>query len=974
VKHCASPFVHDEPLKQGYCHFTVHHNIYVCIFGPLSSVLSPLFSICCSSMPISALPAETVRLLGSPVVYTSPVSFVKEFVDNAIDAQATAIEILIAPNTLDSIEVRDNGHGIHPQDFSTIGRRGHTSKLRKFEDIQTVGSITLGFRGDALACAAVLSTLTITTRAAGEPTASKLHLAEKGGVEKVERVSGPFGTAVKVAHLFSRLPVRKQVALKEASKTIAKIRELQHTYFFARPHLRLALKILGHPKGAWSCAPGLRPSLREAACQIFGAELVSQCDERTMSAAADETNHSKTQSTATLGTQGKGHYVIEAFLPKPGADPAKISKWPFLSVDSRPVSHTKGTMKTLYAAFKTRLNRNLELTGSKVTPKTPFLALNIKCPPGSYDPNIEPSKDEVLFANAQHLVTIFERFIDEVYPHPPVSETADHQVGQGQESHLPSPPASDLRARPGMQHRIEPPSPVPQRPANPTRMTIEEMEKLEEPTLDSRAPIEHQQPTAASDTGPHGNSRTAASSLQRPPDLAIVSEQALATLARQKDVQRPNVNGSYGKTGGSGGNTDTPVAETGLARRESRPAFQVDMSEEAERIPKPRAAKPGRDLNPWVIAKRNSTHTQGQPADDHGVSAAQSTHNESPRADHAEDRLAMLGRLAHLPDGNQGVGNQEVNGLLPAANMGSPRVPGGAFRSPVIHNTTDNPACAPEARQHRRPRKSFAAGHEDDEFQPPRSYHRQNSKRARPDEGLVQATLDFGSRSYGNTRRNKPTVTNSAEVLGQGLPRVTQEEAEPDVNIDLAAIRRRQIMAENHRMRDQQLEASQDAETAEATRPPRTSVEAPVPPETDTSNDKDSAKSNLPAGDPRAYLMRRGCSLPATTPRKLRRVKSCLLPLETTPAGYELHNLVETMSLNMKELVRSVQSAADYGLHMPDFTCQEPLRSSISRSEFKEIQQRVMDLLLKLGFDTSNSECEIEFISTSKMLGKSRQI
>ncbi|KAB5580786.1 histidine kinase-like ATPase, partial [Coniochaeta sp. 2T2.1] len=153
-------------------------------------------------MPISALPQETVRLLGSPLVYSSPVSVVKELVDNALDARATSVEVLISADTVDSVEVRDNGHGIHPVDFNTLGHRGCTSKLRTFEDIQTVGGVTLGFRGDALASATTVGTLSIVTRTAGEPTASRLLFSEKGGVGKIERVSGPVGTAVKVTQIF----------------------------------------------------------------------------------------------------------------------------------------------------------------------------------------------------------------------------------------------------------------------------------------------------------------------------------------------------------------------------------------------------------------------------------------------------------------------------------------------------------------------------------------------------------------------------------------------------------------------------------------------------------------------------------------------------------------------------------------------------------------------------------------------------
>jgi DNA mismatch repair ATPase MutL len=65
------------------------------------------------TMTIVALSDTTIRLLGSPQVLTTPTSLVKELVDNALDAKAMSIDITISPNTLDRLEVRDNGHGNH---------------------------------------------------------------------------------------------------------------------------------------------------------------------------------------------------------------------------------------------------------------------------------------------------------------------------------------------------------------------------------------------------------------------------------------------------------------------------------------------------------------------------------------------------------------------------------------------------------------------------------------------------------------------------------------------------------------------------------------------------------------------------------------------------------------------------------------------------------------------------------------------
>ncbi|KAJ9144880.1 PMS1 protein 1 [Coniochaeta hoffmannii] len=367
-------------------------------------------------MPISPLPRETVRLLGSPLVLSTPTAVVKELVDNAIDAHATFVEVLIAADTVNSIEVRDNGHGIQPSDFHSLGFRGCTSKLRNFEDIQTIGGTTLGFRGDALACAANVSTLEITTRTAGEPTAWKLYFSKKGSIATTGRVAGPVGTTVKVMDLFARIPVRKQVVLKDASKTLNSIRELLRSYAFARPHIRLSFKILNRPNASWSYSPGPHGNIKEAAIQVFGADLVSQCMKRSNKPSQLAPDAPNGELTGIANVPEKDIYTIDALLPKPHADLAKISKGAFFSVDFRHVSASKGTVQTLYSAFKARFKLTLACAHTSNTPKNPFLAVNINCPPESYDPNIEPSKDEVLFAYSHRLVKVFERFLEEVYP------------------------------------------------------------------------------------------------------------------------------------------------------------------------------------------------------------------------------------------------------------------------------------------------------------------------------------------------------------------------------------------------------------------------------------------------------------------------------------------------------------------------------------------------------------------------------
>src|SRR6266536_1233101 len=144
-------------------------------------------------MAITPLPEETIHLLGSAQALTTPLSLVKELIDNALDAKATSVDILISANTLDKIEVRDNGHGIPEEDLDALGRRGHTSKLRSFEELRTIGGVSLGFRGEALASAVQLGEVSVTTRTVSDPVATTVKLKALGGIGQRTRTSHAVG-------------------------------------------------------------------------------------------------------------------------------------------------------------------------------------------------------------------------------------------------------------------------------------------------------------------------------------------------------------------------------------------------------------------------------------------------------------------------------------------------------------------------------------------------------------------------------------------------------------------------------------------------------------------------------------------------------------------------------------------------------------------------------------------------------------
>lgn len=347
-------------------------------------------------MGIKALPNTTVRALGASQVLNDPASVVKELIDNALDAQATSIAIEISNNTVDHIQVRDNGHGIPPEDRALVARPHCTSKISSEDDLNVIGGSSLGFRGEAIASIAEMSsTLTISTRVEGEQVAAALKINQQGEVVGQEKASFPVGTTIKITGFVKDYPVRNQNALKNSDKCLKKIKQTLKSYAFARLHVRLSFRVLKakNDNANWTYAPKASGNAEDAAFKILGAACASQC------------------VWSVVEDQG---FTMQAFLPKLDGDAGKVSNiGQFISVDGRPVSTLRGTPKQLAKIFRDALKK----TDAKFDAiKDPFLYLEIGCPVSSYDANVEPAKDDVLFENPDLVVDLSRRLFNTVYP------------------------------------------------------------------------------------------------------------------------------------------------------------------------------------------------------------------------------------------------------------------------------------------------------------------------------------------------------------------------------------------------------------------------------------------------------------------------------------------------------------------------------------------------------------------------------
>ncbi|KAJ5625465.1 hypothetical protein N7510_001774 [Penicillium lagena] len=357
-------------------------------------------------MPITALPPTTVRAIGSTSAITDPYSVVKELVDNALDAASSSLVVEISQNTLDVIQVKDNGYGIPSEDHQFVCKHAFTSKIQTVDDLKRIGGTSLGFRGEALASIADISGgVTITTRIETEVAGSCLKYGRDGELAETQRTSHPVGTTVRVTEFLKHVPVRRQTVLKYAAKNVTRIKKLLQAYAMAQPSKRISLKVLKakNENNNWLYAPQSTESLADKAIKIVGIEASSCCEIR------------KFPSETSEDEDVRGYQVV-SFLPKADTDFSKVNNTgQFFNVDGRPLSTSRGIGQDIVKLYKTYLRSASSKLATPVSISDPFFCLRIQCPLASYDVNIEPSKDDVLFEDRDLVLSLVDSLLHEQY-------------------------------------------------------------------------------------------------------------------------------------------------------------------------------------------------------------------------------------------------------------------------------------------------------------------------------------------------------------------------------------------------------------------------------------------------------------------------------------------------------------------------------------------------------------------------------
>lgn len=307
-------------------------------------------------MTIKILSDEVASQIAAGEVVERPASVVKELIENALDANATEVDIQVRGAGKQLIEVLDNGEGISREDLPLTAVRHATSKLETAEDLFQVS--TLGFRGEALSSIGSVSQMRITTRRAEDEMGCRIKV-EGGEASEIQSIGTPPGTVVRVENLFYNVPARLKFLKTDRTESRHIDRVVTH-YALAYPDVRFRLQREGQTviQTSGSGDP------REVLAVIYGVEKAKQM----IAVIAEEDG-----------------IRIEGFISPPDLTRSNRQEMNFF-VNRRPVKDI-ALSKALTQGYHTMLMKG----------RFPIAVLFLNMDPEAVDVNVHPTKAEVRF-------------------------------------------------------------------------------------------------------------------------------------------------------------------------------------------------------------------------------------------------------------------------------------------------------------------------------------------------------------------------------------------------------------------------------------------------------------------------------------------------------------------------------------------------------------------------------------------------
>lgn len=308
-------------------------------------------------MSIQVLDQETINKIAAGEVIERPSSVVKELVENAIDAGATAVTIEIKDGGISFIRITDNGNGISKDDIPMAFLRHSTSKIKSIEDLMNVSS--LGFRGEALSSIAAVSQVELITKTADDFTGSR-YVIEGGNEISLEEVGAPDGTTFIVRNLFYNTPVRRKF-LKTAATEAGYVNALIEHLSLSHPDI--SFRFINNNQNKLHTSGNM--NLKDIIYGVYGRDITSNLMEIS----------GKTQDVEITGFIGKpvicrGNRGYENYY-----------------INGRYIKSSIIT-KAIEEAYK----------GYIMPHNYPFTAIHFKINPSIMDVNVHPTKMELRFS------------------------------------------------------------------------------------------------------------------------------------------------------------------------------------------------------------------------------------------------------------------------------------------------------------------------------------------------------------------------------------------------------------------------------------------------------------------------------------------------------------------------------------------------------------------------------------------------
>ena len=324
---------------------------------------------------IAVLPPAVQAQIAAGEVVERPASVVKELVENALDAGARHVDVILSGGGIDGIVVRDDGEGMTGDDALLAFARHATSKLGRLEDLDGVG--TLGFRGEALPSIASVASVRLVTRRRDDAGAAVVE-ADVSGARSGGVAGAPVGTTVDVRGLFADVPARRKFLRTPAT-------EVGHA---AEAVTRLA-----------AAAPGVGFRLEHDGREVLALPPVRDLGTR-LAQVLDRGRHA-----ALVPVRAEvGGYSVTGFLGRPSETLASARLiWTYMRVGTR----DDGPVAGRWVRDRLLLRAVLDGYASLVMRgRYPLAVVFLGVPPGEVDVNVHPAKLEVRFRHPRAIHTL----------------------------------------------------------------------------------------------------------------------------------------------------------------------------------------------------------------------------------------------------------------------------------------------------------------------------------------------------------------------------------------------------------------------------------------------------------------------------------------------------------------------------------------------------------------------------------------